>query len=94
MNKHEEMVNMVEAMVEERLEEAVETKVKDAAMVVVNEVVHNMSKTDPGFLSIKETIRREMSAVVQNNIELITKKARLEAELKFVRSMLRPVIVR
>lgn len=94
MNKHEEMVNMVEAMVEECLEEAVETEVKDAAMAVVNEAVHKMSKTEPGFLSIKETVRREMSAVIQNNIELLTKKASLEAELKLVRSMLRPVIVR
>lgn len=85
---------MVEAMVEECVEEAVEIKVNDSAMTIVHEAVHQMSKSDPGFSSIKEIVRRQVSDIIKNNIELLTKRTMLEAELKLVCLMLCLMIAR
>ncbi|KAK6001934.1 hypothetical protein QM012_002424 [Aureobasidium pullulans] len=83
MTENEDMVNMVEAMVEECVDEAVKAKVKDATMTIVNKVVCNMSKTDPGFSSIKDAVRRKMSQFTIANIHLLAGKRVLETKLVF-----------
>lgn len=89
MSNHQEMFAMVEAMVEECVEEAVKAQVESSAMTIVNEVLYKMSKTDPGFSSISETVKRKVSEFTDANITLLAHKSALEAQLVSVRAMIR-----